>query len=111
MPVYSPVSCPDDKPRHFNITSPTNVVSPLSTDSVFDFSDEANNSDYLSMTGKEQIFSPGHVDENPFKYSPHMQKEQAAEMKHLKQMNIPSSDNYVNMEKKPSTQPLKIEAI
>jgi hypothetical protein len=71
---------------------------------VFDFSGEAKNSGYLSMTGKEEIFSPGHVDENPFKYSPHMQKELATEMKHLKQMNLPSSDNYVNMGQKPSNQ-------
>jgi hypothetical protein len=55
--------------------SPTGVVSPLSINSsVFEFSEEANNSGYLRTTGKEGIFSPGHMDDNPFKYSPHMQK-------------------------------------
>lgn len=80
------------------------MVSPLLTDSVFDFSGEANNTGYLTMTGKEDIFSPGHVDENPFKYSPYMQKELPTEMKHLKVINIPSSDNYVNVGHKPSTE-------
>jgi hypothetical protein len=56
--------------------SSTGVVSPLSINSsVFEFSGEANNSGYLRMTGKEGIFSPGHMDDNPFKYSPYMQKQ------------------------------------
>jgi hypothetical protein len=104
LPVFSPVSCPDDNPRHFNIDSPKGAVSPLSTDSVFDFSGDANNSSYLTMTGKEQIFSPGHADDNPFKYSPHKEKEQSAKMKHFKQMNLPSSDSYVNMGQKHRTE-------
>ncbi|XP_021926551.1 vascular endothelial growth factor receptor 1-like isoform X2 [Zootermopsis nevadensis] len=101
--VNSPDSCPDDSPRQ-KVKSLKSVVSPLLTDSVFDFSGEANNTGYLTMTGKEDIFSPGHVDENPFKYSPYMQKELPTEMKHLKVINIPSSDNYVNVGHKPSTE-------
>lgn len=80
---------------HFNMRSSTGVVSPLSADSsVFEFSGETNDSCYLHMMGKEVIFSPGHVDENAFKYFPHLWKEQAAEMQHLQEMNLPSSDNH-----------------
>lgn len=85
--------------------SPTGVVSPLSINSsVFEFSSEANNSGYLSMTGKEGIFSPGHMDNNPFKYSPHMQKQRATGMEPLHEMNLLSSDDNFNMGQKPSTQ-------
>jgi hypothetical protein len=71
---------------------------------VFDFTGETNNSGYLSMMGKEGIFSPGHMEENPFKYSPHMQKEQETQMIHLNHTNLPISDNYLNMGQKRSTQ-------
>jgi hypothetical protein len=56
------------------------------------------------MTGKEGIFSPGHMDDNPFKYSPHMQKERAAEAEHLHQINLRSSDNNLNVGQKSSIQ-------
>jgi hypothetical protein len=70
---------------------------------VFEFSGEANSSGYLSMTSKEGIFSPGHTDDSPFKYSPHMQKQRAAEVEHH-QMNLLSSDNNLNVGQRSSTQ-------
>jgi hypothetical protein len=46
------------------------------------------------MTGKEIIFSPGHMDENPFKYLPHLKEQQNPQMQHLNKMNLQSSDSH-----------------
>lgn len=71
------------------------MMSPLSADiSVFEFSGEIDNPCYLNMTGKEVIFSPGHMDENPFKHFPHLREEQAAQVQHHNEMNQPNSDNH-----------------
>jgi hypothetical protein len=83
--------------------SPTEAMSPLSiSSSVFESLGGENKSGYLNMTGKEGIFSPGHMDDNPFKYSPHMQKQRATEME-LRQENYLSSDNSLNMAQNSST--------
>lgn len=70
-------------------------MSPLSADnSVFEFSDKINNPCYLNMKGKEVISSPGHMDQNPFEYFPHLWDEQEAQVRLLGVMNHPNSDNH-----------------
>lgn len=92
---FSPISCPEQTTRHFNMRSSTDVMSPLSADiSVFEFSNEIDNPCYLNMMGKEVIFSPGHMDENPFRYFPNLQDEQEAQVQLLSVMNHPDSDNH-----------------
>jgi len=70
-------------------------MSPLSEDiSEMEFSDEINTTCYPNMMGEEGIFSPGHEDENPFKYFPHFQEEEEEQMQLLNEMNHPNSDNH-----------------
>jgi hypothetical protein len=70
-------------------------MSPLSEDiSEMEFSDEINTTCYPNMMGEEGIFSPGHEDENPFKYFPHLQEEEEEQMQLLNEMNHPNSDNH-----------------
>jgi hypothetical protein len=84
--------------------SPTGAVSPLSiSSSVFESLGEENKSGYLNMTGKEGIFSPGHMDDSPFKYSPHMQQQRATEVE-LGQENYLGSDNSLKMAQNSSTE-------
>jgi hypothetical protein len=84
--------------------SPTGVMSPISiSSSVFEAFGEENKSGYLNMTGREGIFSPGHMDDSPFRYSPHMQKQRATEME-LHQKNDLSSDNSLSKAEPSSTQ-------
>jgi hypothetical protein len=67
------------------------VISPLSADiSELEFTDEINEPCYLNMVVKEVIFSPGHGDENPFKYFPHLQEEQEEQVQLLNEMNHPN---------------------
>jgi hypothetical protein len=94
---FSLVTHAADNTQRFTLWSPTGAMSPLSINSsVFESPGEENKSGYLSMTSKEGIFSPGHVEENPFKYSPHMQQQGTTEMELPHQMNL-SSDNNSNM--------------
>ena len=70
-------------------------MSPLSADiSELEFCDEINKPCYLHMLVEEVIFHPGHEDDNPFKYFPHLQKEQEEQVQLLKEMNHPNSDNH-----------------
>ena len=70
-------------------------MSPLSTDiSESEFPDDINKPCYLNMMGEEVIFHPGHEDENPFKYFPHLQKEQEEQVQLLNEMNHPNPDNH-----------------
>jgi len=71
------------------------VMSPLSADiSELEFPDEINKPCYLNMMGEEVIFHPGHEDENPFKYFPHLQEEQEEQVQLLNEMNHPNPDNH-----------------
>jgi len=79
------MSCPEQNTRHSKIRSSTGVMSPLLADiSESEFSDEINKPCYLNMMGEEVIFHPGHDDENPFKYFPHLQEEQEEQCNFLK---------------------------
>jgi hypothetical protein len=70
-------------------------MSPLSLEiSELEFSDEINKPCYLNMMGKEVILSPGHEDENRFKYFSHLQEEWEEQVQLLNKMNQPNSDNH-----------------
>ncbi|PSN38416.1 hypothetical protein C0J52_16327, partial [Blattella germanica] len=87
--AYSRASASEQ--RHRNMSP----GSPLSDNgSVFEFEPEdAAASGYLSMSAKDNIFSPRYMDENPFKFAPSTPKETTIEMKSMKT----NADNYVNI--------------
>ncbi|KAJ4451405.1 hypothetical protein ANN_02867 [Periplaneta americana] len=73
-------------------------VRPLSSDSsVFYFPGDGNTPGYLNMGGKDGIFSPGHVDDCPFDFSPNKMKEKMQGTKPSIEKFSPRPDNYVNM--------------
>lgn len=71
------------------------MMSPHSADiSEVEFNDEINKTCYLNIMGEEVIFSPGHEDDNPFKYFPHLQEEQEEQVQLLSVINHPNSDSH-----------------
>ncbi|XP_069679677.1 vascular endothelial growth factor receptor 1-like isoform X2 [Periplaneta americana] len=103
-PNYSNMVAPAGS-RHDYVNSPgsqrkngSQEVRPLSSDSsVFYFPGDGNTPGYLNMGGKDGIFSPGHVDDCPFDFSPNKMKEKMQGTKPSIEKFSPRPDNYVNM--------------
>ena len=92
-PVFS--SAHHSGSDYLNMKSP---LSPMSTNgSVFEYSPENGNaSGYMRMSVKDNIFSPGHVEENPFKFSS-SSTDNKRESYPMKTIQSPGTDNYVNI--------------